>query len=437
MVPPPYLIDGVIRLLYLGCLALESRQLRQARRFHSEQEQAATVAQGMLAMLTAELQQRPCPLVSAALATPAPLPVRFAAVIEAMRASDAPAWIDALRHRWEPLLPLLWDVSPLEQEQAIRARLAQLAAGYGDEALPVAAPAADLLNALDRRTADLPELGSLLAADELTGLPGLAELVGAHARIQLWARHHRSPLSLAMLEFAADAPEDALFSRLRLRSFVHRLQTALPPGTQMSHWSPGRLVILLPNLGLAEALQRFKAFQHEASAPACQATFRAGLTGVLPEQPFAVAALEAWHWLRTGPAAASLHLDRAQLIRLARRRVLVVSQDRVLQQLITEELGHAGHRVSVCGTSEALWTELAAAPVDLILLEVHLGGESGFELLQRLRAPGPYTELPIVAMSANWQEKELIEAFESGASDFQFHPFSLPEMRARVGRFLR
>ena len=76
--------------------------------------------------------------------------------------------------------------------------------------------------------------------------------------------------------------------------------------------------------------------------------------------------------------------------------VLVVEDDPALRLLCTVNLELDGHRVLEAPTLHEARDHLAREPVDVVLLDVHVGGEMGYDLIDPIRRQGG---MPIVLMS--------------------------------------
>jgi DNA-binding NarL/FixJ family response regulator len=116
--------------------------------------------------------------------------------------------------------------------------------------------------------------------------------------------------------------------------------------------------------------------------------------------------------------------------------VLVVDDDPACRALVGEALRRAGHEVREAATGdEALGAASDARPL-LVLLDVHLPGLTGYQVLRRLRTEFD-DELPIIFISG-----ERVEAYDRvgglllGADDYIVKPFDADELVARVERFL-
>jgi two-component system phosphate regulon response regulator PhoB len=117
--------------------------------------------------------------------------------------------------------------------------------------------------------------------------------------------------------------------------------------------------------------------------------------------------------------------------------ILVVEAETAVQELIGLNLTHAGHQVACTSDAESALLMLDDGQPDLILLEWDLPGQSGIDLIRRLRSQHATCELPIIMVSARAGEHDKILALESGADDYITKPFSPREMIARIHALLR
>jgi two-component system OmpR family response regulator len=114
--------------------------------------------------------------------------------------------------------------------------------------------------------------------------------------------------------------------------------------------------------------------------------------------------------------------------------VLVVEDDGEMRTLIAKFLRQNGYRVTGARDGREMWETLGNAPVDLILLDVMLPGQSGLDLTRALRAK---TRVPIIMVTARGDETDRILGLELGADDYIPKPFSRPELLARIRAVLR
>lgn len=107
-------------------------------------------------------------------------------------------------------------------------------------------------------------------------------------------------------------------------------------------------------------------------------------------------------------------------------RILVVEDDAAIAEPLAIGLRREGFEVSSARTgAEAL----AAAPADLVLLDLGLPDGHGFEVCRRLRAR---SEVPIIIVTARDDEVDRVAGLELGADDYVVKPFGFRELVARI-----
>lgn len=115
--------------------------------------------------------------------------------------------------------------------------------------------------------------------------------------------------------------------------------------------------------------------------------------------------------------------------------VVVVEDEATVRDVLRFHLERAGLKVTAFETAASAQHRLDGA--DLLVLDWMLPGESGLELLRRLRADPTYRALPILMLTARAAEGERVEGLETGADDYLTKPFSAAELVARVRALLR
>lgn len=116
-------------------------------------------------------------------------------------------------------------------------------------------------------------------------------------------------------------------------------------------------------------------------------------------------------------------------------KVLHVDDDPMNLRVVQEILNAFGHQaVMACSGDEAL-QRLAHEHFDLMLLDIHMPGLSGIEVIERLRAsPGPERETPVVALTADVYSRRPAEYLALGFDDFVSKPILVSGLMASVRR---
>jgi len=116
------------------------------------------------------------------------------------------------------------------------------------------------------------------------------------------------------------------------------------------------------------------------------------------------------------------------------KKILLVEDDTALGQGICLALNSESAAVTHCEDLLQGRQALAAENFDLLILDVNLPDGSGLELLREVRQT---SGLPIILLTANDMETDIVVGLETGADDYITKPFSLAVLRARVNAQLR
>ena len=114
--------------------------------------------------------------------------------------------------------------------------------------------------------------------------------------------------------------------------------------------------------------------------------------------------------------------------------ILVVDDDPAIRELLSAYLGQHDLRITTAADGDAMRALLGEQVIDLVVLDLKLGAESGLDLARRLRDK---SAIPIVMLSGQGEEADRVMALELGADDYLTKPFSPRELLARVRAILR
>lgn len=115
-------------------------------------------------------------------------------------------------------------------------------------------------------------------------------------------------------------------------------------------------------------------------------------------------------------------------------QILLLEDDAALGSGIQLALQGQEVQITLCATLEQARGALNRQTFDLLILDVNLPDGSGLELLAQLRRSG---DVPVILLTANDMEMDIVTGLESGADDYITKPFSLAVLRARVNAQLR
>lgn len=114
--------------------------------------------------------------------------------------------------------------------------------------------------------------------------------------------------------------------------------------------------------------------------------------------------------------------------------ILVVDDDRRIRELLKRYLSDNGYRVTIAESAAEARARLAGLAFDLLVLDVMMPGETGFELTTSLRRS---SNVPILMLTARGEAGDRIEGLERGVDDYLAKPFEPRELLLRIGTILR
>lgn len=116
------------------------------------------------------------------------------------------------------------------------------------------------------------------------------------------------------------------------------------------------------------------------------------------------------------------------------QKILLLEDDTALGGGIQLALENPSVQIRLCRTLAQGKEEAARNAYDLLILDVNLPDGSGLELLRQVRQG---SAVPVILLTANDLEMDIVTGLESGADDYITKPFSLAVLRARVNAQLR
>lgn len=116
------------------------------------------------------------------------------------------------------------------------------------------------------------------------------------------------------------------------------------------------------------------------------------------------------------------------------KQILLLEDDAALGRGIVLALGNAAIQVTQCATLDEGRQALAVTCFDLLILDLNLPDGCGLDLLREVRSQ---SAVPVILLTANDLETDIVTGLESGADDYITKPFSLAVLRARVNAQLR
>lgn len=114
--------------------------------------------------------------------------------------------------------------------------------------------------------------------------------------------------------------------------------------------------------------------------------------------------------------------------------ILVVDDDAMVRDSLSTYLSHHGYTVLLAADGQQMEEQLRRRSCDLIILDIVLGIENGFDLARKLRAR---STVPIIMLSGESDDADVIAGLETAADDYVTKPFNPRELLARIRSVLR
>lgn len=116
--------------------------------------------------------------------------------------------------------------------------------------------------------------------------------------------------------------------------------------------------------------------------------------------------------------------------------ILVVDDEQDLCEILKFNLETEGYAADTANSAEEA-LEMGVEKYDLLLLDVMMGGMSGFALARKLKENPATQQIPIIFLTAKDTENDTVTGFNLGADDYISKPFSIREVMVRVRAVLR
>jgi DNA-binding response OmpR family regulator len=133
----------------------------------------------------------------------------------------------------------------------------------------------------------------------------------------------------------------------------------------------------------------------------------------------------------------SRHASAVRTTASAKRKILVVDDEKDIVDLVAYNLGRNGYEpLMAYNGNQALDIAHKSSP-DLIILDLMLPGLDGMEVARRLKAEAQTANIPIVMLTAKGEETDVVVGLTIGADDYVTKPFSTRELIARIRSAVR
>ena len=117
--------------------------------------------------------------------------------------------------------------------------------------------------------------------------------------------------------------------------------------------------------------------------------------------------------------------------------IYIVEDDESIREIESIALKNSNYIVSAFENAKEFYKKLDELVPDLILLDVMLPDESGYDIVRKLRKRPATQDIPIIMVTAKTTEMDMIKGHDGGADDYIKKPFSIMELITRVKALLR
>ena len=117
---------------------------------------------------------------------------------------------------------------------------------------------------------------------------------------------------------------------------------------------------------------------------------------------------------------------------MAIQSVLVIDDSKTEQMYLTHLLQKSGMTVRSAGNAEDAMLCLSQDKPDLILMDVVMPGQNGFQLTRSISRNPAYADIPIIMCTSKNQETDRVWALRQGAKDYITKPVDAAELIAKI-----
>jgi DNA-binding response OmpR family regulator len=117
--------------------------------------------------------------------------------------------------------------------------------------------------------------------------------------------------------------------------------------------------------------------------------------------------------------------------------IIIVDDDPDIQWVLAQQLTQAGYGVQCAADGAEALARMRRQPPDLVLLDVHLPGASGYDIHRRMRRMPRCADMPVLFLTIADNVRNRVRALDAGADDFLGKPFDPEELLVRIRALLR
>jgi twitching motility two-component system response regulator PilH len=113
-------------------------------------------------------------------------------------------------------------------------------------------------------------------------------------------------------------------------------------------------------------------------------------------------------------------------------KILIVDDSPTEALFMSDLLGKQGFKVSVAGNSEQAFTRLEAEAFDLILMDVVMPGQNGYQATRAIKRDDRFKDIPVIMCTSKGLDTDRIWGMRQGASDYIVKPVDSKELLTKI-----
>jgi len=308
-----------------------------------------------------------------------------------------------------------------------------------------------LVTAVSKRLLQKERSEQASQRDFLTGLLNRGAFHEIYAKEHELAQRKGLPLTLAELDMDHFKQINDIYGHamgdLVLQKVSEILKYTLRPSDFIARWGGEEMAILMPATDQTEALLALQKCQKELLQQVFETeeklsfhvTFSAGVYQVTSADSINSAMINADRLLYQAKKAGRNRLmsDRDVLSEsVVLPKIMIVEDDPCLITILRNRF-ESRFQLAIYTEGGGALQALQHTPVDLVLLDLQLPDMTGFDILSQVRKKYTPHELPVIIMTAQNNQQNVLNAFNMGANDYIPKPFSPLELEVHMQRFIK
>ena len=117
------------------------------------------------------------------------------------------------------------------------------------------------------------------------------------------------------------------------------------------------------------------------------------------------------------------------------KTILVVDDSPTDRQHLTDVLTKAGYKVTGAASAEEALAKVKQAKPDLVLMDVVMPGQNGFQLTRAITRDPRFVNVPVIMCTSKNQETDKVWGMRQGARDYVVKPVDADELIAKIKNF--